>query len=108
MFGTSFNGVLLNFYPDGEHYIGPHSDDESALSTGGKVVSLSLGSERTFRIRDKITKKIIKFSGKEISTKSGRLLVMSGDFQKHYTHEIPKQSKIKYPRISLTFREHQE
>jgi hypothetical protein len=31
---------------------------------------------------------------------------MGGKFQELYTHEIPKQTKIKESRISFTFRKH--
>ncbi len=36
---------------------------------------------------------------------NGSLLIMQGDTQRNYTHEIPKETKIKEPRISLTFRQ---
>jgi alkylated DNA repair dioxygenase AlkB len=40
---TDFNGILVNEYPNGTHYIGKHSDDERALSSAG-VVSVSFGA----------------------------------------------------------------
>ena len=103
IFGTSFNGILVNYYANGNESIGDHSDDESGLHNG-MVVALSLGTERKFRIRDKNTKKIVK----DVKTKHSTYLVMNGDFQKEFTHEIPIEKKVKQPRISFTFRKHTE
>jgi alkylated DNA repair dioxygenase AlkB len=101
MFGTEYNGVLVNEYVDGNHCIGAHSDDESGLDNSG-VVALSYGAERIFRIRDKSDKKIVC----DTKTSHCGIIQMGGDFQKLYTHEIPVQKKIKESRISFTFRKH--
>lgn len=103
---TTFNGILVNSYINGEKYIGPHSDDERGLDKNGKkmVASICYGSTRTFRIRNKSTKSIVL----DYPHETGTLLVMEGEFQKEFTHEIPKQLKIKEERISLTFRHHNE
>ena len=101
MLGTQFNGILVNKYIDGNDYIGAHSDEESGLDSIG-VVSISYGSERIFRIRDKNNKTIVC---DEPTTHCG-ILHMGGIFQKLYTHEIPIQKKIKESRISFSFRKH--
>jgi len=101
-FNTNFNGILVNKYNDGSESIGAHSDDERSLSKGGIVISITLGSSRIFRIRDKKTKRVIV----DVETINGQLLAMCGEFQKHYTHEIPCQKRIKMTRYSLTFRSH--
>lgn len=102
--GTNFNGILINKYINGEKYIGAHSDNEKGLDKNNKmVVGLSYGpGVRTFRIRDKKTKKIVL----DYKQEQGTLLCMCGEFQSQYTHEIPKELKIKEERISLTFRYH--
>jgi alkylated DNA repair dioxygenase AlkB len=98
--GTTFNGILVNHYKDGNETIGAHSDDEKELSNG-VVACISLGASRIFRVRQKIG------GGKtDILTAHGQLLVMNGAFQKEFTHELPMQKKIYGPRISLTFRYH--
>ena len=99
--GAEFNGILVNKYMDGNDYISAHSDDETGLDSVG-VVSISYGSERIFRIRNKETKEIMC---DELTTHCS-ILHMGGNFQKLYTHEIPVQKKIKEPRISFTFRKH--
>ena len=100
---SDFNGILVNKYANGEDYIGKHSDDEKGISNSG-VVSISYGSVRKFRIREKTTGKIVL----DVPTNSGEMLIMGGDFQKEFTHEIPIEKKIKHPRISFTFRKHTE
>jgi alkylated DNA repair dioxygenase AlkB len=102
-FNSDFNGILVNKYANGEDYIGKHSDDETSLSNIG-VVCVSYGATRKFRIRDKLTGKIVI----DVPTTSGEIWIMGGDFQKEFTHEIPIEKKIKQPRISFTFRKHNE
>jgi len=105
-YGFQFNGILINFYRDGNDKIGAHSDDERYLdSKKSAVLSISFGAERIFRIRRKNSaagqQKI------DVHLKYGDILIMQGkDFQKMYTHEIPEQKKEGNPRISLTFRLH--
>lgn len=99
--GGGFNGVLVNLYEDGTNYISAHSDDEKGISKAG-VASIAFGATRTFRIRDKQTSKIVI----DVQHRPGQLMIMSGEFQKDYTHEIPIQKRVKEPRISLTFRKH--
>ena len=43
VFKDKFNGILVNLYENGEDYISPHSDDESALGKSG-VISISFGA----------------------------------------------------------------
>ena len=101
---TNFNGILVNRYKNGEKYLSAHSDDENGLDKKNKmVVGLCYGAGiRKFRIRDKITKKIVL----DYDQQPGTLLVMQGNFQQQFTHEIPVQKKVKDERISITFRNH--
>lgn len=100
-FSAGFNGILVNYYENGEDYIGKHSDDEKGLDKIG-VVSISYGQTRKFRIRNKLTnKKVI-----DINMNSGEMIHMGGNFQKEFTHEIPIEKKIKLGRYSFTLRRH--
>ena len=101
MLGSDFNGILVNQYIDGSDYISAHSDDEAGVDAIG-VVSISYGSERTFRIRDKATKGVLC----DVNMTHASMLQMGGKFQGLYTHEIPIQKKVKDSRISFTFRKH--
>ena len=101
MFNTHFNGILVNQYINGLDYIGPHSDDESSIGNNG-VISISTGTNRKFRIRNKKTKKIEK----DIIMTNRMILHMFGNFQKEFTHEIPIEKKITESRVSFTFRHH--
>ncbi len=101
IFGTNYNGILVNKYKSGEDYISRHSDDEKNLDDSG-VIAISYGATRTFRIRDKKTKKIVK----DFPLISYNMLQMGGSFQQEFTHEIPIERKIKDERISFTFRRH--
>lgn len=100
-FETKYNGILVNKYDDGNNYISDHSDDEANIDKGG-VIAISYGAVRKFRIRDKITKKIIM----DIPTISNSIIHMGGNFQKEYTHGIPVEKKVQGERYSLTFRKH--
>ena len=103
IFGTKFNGILVNYYANGTETIGDHSDDESGLHNG-MVVGLSYGAERKFRIKDKKTKKKVM----DVPTKQGSYLIMTGDFQEEFTHGIPPETAITEGRYSFTFRSHSE
>lgn len=100
-----FNHCMLNRYDDGSVYIGRHSDNiENKV-----IVTVSLGADRSWIMQRKATKRA-EAHGKEQTRKrwtlaGGSLLVMQGQTQKFYTHEIPKELKIKGPRISITFRQ---
>lgn len=103
IFDADYNGILVNKYKDGTDYISAHSDDEKGISKFG-VCAISYGTPRNFRIRDKKTNKIVA----NINTLEDEIIMMEGDFQKEFTHEIPIQKKIKEPRYSFTFRTHLE
>lgn len=103
MFNANFNGILINRYNNGLEYIGRHSDDEHNLDKQG-VVAISYGTERKFRVNDKVSKKKVV----DVMTRSCSIIHMGGDFQKEFTHEILKDTKITNCRYSLTFRSHLE
>lgn len=100
--GMYFNSILINRYEDGSNYISAHSDDEKGL-THSTVACVCKG-ERIFRIRNKLTKEIEC----DIPTLDDKMLIMDGDFQKNYTHEIPVSKIFCQPRYSFTFRCHSE
>ncbi len=100
-FNSDFNGILVNKYKDGLEYISDHSDNEQEISDKG-VISISYGATRKFRIRNKLTKKIVK----DILTENYQIIQMNGNFQKEFLHGIPIEKKIKEERISFTFRKH--
>lgn len=100
-FKSDFNGILINEYDDGNEYIGKHSDNEKSLGNVG-VLCISYGAVRNFRIRNKSDGKIVM----DIPTKPYEILIMGGEFQSEFTHEIPIQKRVKGKRFSFTFRKH--
>lgn len=99
--GATFNSVLANLYRDHRDSMGLHADDERELGERPVIASLSLGEERVFRLKHRHDKGIKPL---RIALTSGSLLVMRGDTQRNWKHEIPKQSRPCGPRINLTFR----
>lgn len=105
---NSFNQILINWYANGTHYIGPHSDNEAQIIPSSPIISITLNEgtiERIFRIRSKIDKKIQL----DIPMADKTYLVMCGDIQKTFTHEVPKitgkKSDSVGKRINITFRQ---
>ena len=94
----NWNGHLVNWYPTGEHYVSAHKDDEPSLDPTAPILSFSFGGVRKFRVR----------KGGEIvhdfETLDQSVLIMGGDMQKHFTHEIVKTYKNVGPRINITIR----
>lgn len=94
----SYQGVLLNYYPDGLAGIGWHTDDERDLVANAPIASVSFGATRRFELRHQ--------NGEEISIHltDGSILIMAGELQQYWKHQVPVQRKIQAPRINLTFR----
>jgi alkylated DNA repair dioxygenase AlkB len=97
--GETFNSCLLNLYHDGEEGMSWHSDNEKELGPRPVIASISLGAERKFSWKHKVSKE--RFS---LVLNAGSLLLMQGEMQKHWLHALPKTKKIKDARINLSFR----
>jgi len=98
--GTRFNSVLLNLYRDGNDSVGWHSDDEPELGEAPVIASMSLGASRDFSLRQKKPG-----VGKlKLRLDSGDLLLMSGQLQHNWQHQLPKTQLPVGERINLTFR----
>jgi alkylated DNA repair dioxygenase AlkB len=103
---AAFNSVLANFYRDGSDSMGWHSDDEPELGERPVIASLSLGATRAFRLRRRLPRGVRAQRGDTLSLPltHGSLLLMAGDTQRLYRHEIPKTREAIGGRINLTFR----
>jgi alkylated DNA repair dioxygenase AlkB len=95
-----FNAALLNLYRDEKDSNAWHADNEKELGPDPIVASVSLGETRGFQLKHN-TKIDIK---KSIDLEHGSLILMKEGSQLHYKHQIPKSSKMKKPRINITFR----
>jgi alkylated DNA repair dioxygenase AlkB len=96
-----FNSVLLNLYRDGADSMGWHSDDELELGERPVIASLSLGAMRRFRLRHRRRKELEPVA---IDLENGSLLIMEGDTQRFWRHQVPKTRRAVAPRVNLTFR----
>lgn len=99
LLGESFNSVLCNLYRDGRDSMGWHADNEPELGVDPVIASVSLGEARRFRLKPRGGG-----ASRSIVLQHGSLLVMSGDLQHHWLHELPKSRQVLGPRINLTFR----
>ena len=95
----SFNACFLNLYPNGTDGMGWHSDDEKELVPNATIASLSLGSKRKFSFKHRTTKEKIS-----INLEDGSLLLMKGEVQKYWLHQLSKTKRLVKPRVNLTFR----
>ncbi len=98
---AEFNSVLLNLYRDGQDSVSWHSDNEPELRRNPIIASLSLGATRRFSLKHR-QRKDLKPVHLELS--HGSLLLMLGDTQKNWLHQVPKTNQLVEKRISLTFR----
>lgn len=96
---VEFNSVLLNLYRDGNDSISWHTDAEKELGKNPIIASVNFGAERKFQIKHNETQE-----KHEIILKHGSLLIMKGELQHFWKHQVPKQSGITKERINLTFR----
>eukprot|EP00742_Colponemidia_sp_Colp-10_P019214 GILJ01022272.1.p2 GENE.GILJ01022272.1~~GILJ01022272.1.p2 ORF type:complete len:242 (-),score=29.03 GILJ01022272.1:243-968(-) len=130
--GKECNQVLVNWYDGGNDSIARHADKESVLDPTAPIYSFSYGETRTFRISKQhptttptasstpsslfldSTAKVaadlqlmgVKFnkSTMDIPLHDATLLVMGGDFQQVFHHEVPKERQLDGRRINITIR----
>ncbi len=94
-----FNSVLLNRYRNGNDSISWHTDAEKELGKNPIIASVNFGATREFQMRHIQTKEKIS-----IELSHGSLLIMLGELQHFWQHQIPKTKKPVNERINLTFR----
>lgn len=98
---TRFNSVLANYYRDGNDSVGWHADDEPELGPTPLIASVSFGQARRFSLRHKTDRSL---PVQHLELAGGSLLVMTGDTQRHWQHQLAKTRDSIAGRINLTFR----
>jgi alkylated DNA repair dioxygenase AlkB len=96
----SYNACLLNLYHNGEESMGWHSDNEKEIIANSSISSLSLGANRKFSFKHKLSKETVS-----VELEAGSLLEMKGSVQTHWWHALLKSKKVTDARINLTFRQ---
>jgi alkylated DNA repair dioxygenase AlkB len=102
-----YNAILWNRYETGDDYVGAHADVIPKHIKNRKVVSISFGDSRKFRIslREDSPEMLGGLKVIDHETEENQLIIMDGKFQKELLHSIVKE-KGKKLRISATFRYH--
>ncbi|MBY0485880.1 MAG: alpha-ketoglutarate-dependent dioxygenase AlkB [Flavobacteriaceae bacterium] len=100
VYNESFTTVLLNLYRDGKDSNGWHADNEKELGRNPVIASISFGAERAFHLQHNS----IAEAKQKIILENGSLLLMKGETQHFWKHQIAKTAKPIGPRINLTFR----
>jgi alkylated DNA repair dioxygenase AlkB len=86
-------------YRTGKDSNGWHADNEKELGEAPVIYSLSFGQTRKFQLKHLKTGERIN-----LELNSGSLLIMGGEIQHYWKHQVPKQLKIAKDRVNLTFR----
>ncbi len=97
---VKFSSVLLNRYRNGQDYVGWHTDAERELGNNPVIGSVNFGATRKFQLR-RIDDHKEKY---ELELKHGTLLLMRGETQHYWQHQVPKTSTNIGERLNLTFR----
>lgn len=97
---TKFTTCLLNLYRNGKDSNGWHADNEKELGKEPVIASISLGGERFFHLKHRE----VRSERYKLLLEHGSLLVMGGQTQHKWLHQIPKTSREVGERINLTFR----
>jgi len=95
--GVDFDSCFVNYYRTGEDSISWHADDDEWI--GPVIGSLSLGCTRRFRMKPKAGGPT-----HEYLLGDGDLFVMHPGVQREWLHCVPKEPKIRAPRLNFTFR----
>ena len=96
---TVFNSVLLNLYRNGNDSISWHTDAEKELGRNPIIASVNFGATRKFQLLHNVTNEKA-----ELNLSHGSLLIMQGELQHHWLHQVPKTKQLVKERINLTFR----
>ncbi|MCX7547634.1 alpha-ketoglutarate-dependent dioxygenase AlkB [Xanthomarina sp. F1114] len=96
----SFNSVLVNLYRNGNDSNGWHADNEKELGLNPVIASVSLGATRKFKFKHRT----LKSEKHQLELEHGSLLIMTGEMQHYWLHQVPKTKKDIGKRINLTFR----
>lgn len=96
--GQKVDYCLGHIYTDGKAAIGWHYDEEALT---GDVYSLSFGTPRKFRLR--LRGQTRGWVHEEV-LQNGDLFHMLPLCQQQYEHCVPAETKLKTPRLNLTFR----
>ena len=95
-----FNSVLLNLYRDGNDSNGWHADNEKELGKNPIIASVSFGEARPFHFKHRT----LKDERHKLMLENGSLLLMKGEMQHFWLHQIAKTKRQIEPRLNLTFR----
>jgi len=95
-----FTSVLLNLYRNGNDSNGWHADNEKELGKNPVIASVSFGAPRAFLFKNKE----LKNEKYKLILEHGSLLIMKGEMQHYWLHQVPKTKKDVGERINLTFR----
>lgn len=96
-----FNSCLANLYRDGNDSVAWHADNEPQLGKNPAIASVSFGETRRFQLKHRTDKSIARL---DLDLPDNSLLLMSGELQHHWIHQVPKTRKPCSARLNLTFR----
>ena len=96
--GSKFNTILLNYYPNGSSCINFHKDKELNWNNQTGFASLSFGCSRKFKLKNE---KLCL----ELKHDNGVLFWFKNEINANFMHACPCESRVKFGRVSLTFRE---
>jgi len=95
------NHAVVNRYTCGNDHIGYHHDKEKDFVEGARVLTISLGIPRIFRLKN-----VKENTIQEIELQPGSLFILGPETNRLWKHTIVKQSneKVDGVRISITLR----
>lgn len=97
---VTFTHALLNLYRDGKDSVSWHRDKERNWGAEPIIASLSMGASRIFEFRYYDDKKITR----SVELTPGSLIIIKGETQRCWEHQIAKTNKRIGVRLNITFR----
>ena len=99
--GTHLNHAVVLCYRDGDDSIGLHKDKMLDLDPEAPIVTISLGAERRWVLRDDIHNPTHE---QQLTLTSGGAFVLGAQTNERFYHSVPKTPEACSVRISITFR----
>jgi alkylated DNA repair dioxygenase AlkB len=98
--GVRFTSALLNLYRNEQDSMGWHRDNERELGPHPVIGSVSFGATRIFQFR-KYKTKDVKIP---VDLSAGSFLLMRGETNHYWEHQVAKTNEPVKKRINITFR----
>lgn len=86
-YGRAHNAALVDWYENLKQHAAAQAHDEPTVVQAAGILCVTLGRARPFRVLERGSRSVAL----ELTLEDGDLLLMGGEFQRRFLHEVPKR-----------------